>query len=414
MARGVRISGGLYDFADSGEHASLSSDKVKEIKAAYRRARARERLFGVLMDKPPNTDPPAYVSQNANGHNYYEISYDTILKSVFVIVVTFVVAYWFLHPQMLTNLAPKVVLDGQDNKADNYLAPITMPEPYYDSGVEDIPMPSAQVPIIAETPPDITSLYEGPVETEFKYVLRGLPHTLAITLYSGLDQYLSEQSREYYCDPLCPTEKELELEFIDAPYQKEELDRLIELIQTKDPDIDDQARIAINLIQQIPYDPAGINAPNTLTDRYPYEVLYDNSGVCGEKSRLLAYLLRGLGYGVALFIYDEDAHEAVGIKCPQEYSLNSSGYCFVETSRPAIPTDIYGDYVSVGRLTQNPKIIELNDGASFDSIGEEYHDMLEFYRLTDRGRVFDMDTYNSWISIVSKYGLEIDNSNRLG
>jgi len=37
-------------------------------------------------------------------------------------------------------------------------------------------------------------------------------------------------------------------------------------------------------------------------------VLYEDKGVCGEKSLLLAYLLRELGYGVVLFEFKPENH----------------------------------------------------------------------------------------------------------
>ncbi len=73
---------------------------------------------------------------------------------------------------------------------------------------------------------------------------------------------------------------------------------------------DDQAGIAISLVQKIPYDYEkmyrcgwtcqGRTFVSGIPPRYPYQVLYDGRGVCGEKSSLLALLLKEFGFGVVL------------------------------------------------------------------------------------------------------------------
>lgn len=94
-------------------------------------------------------------------------------------------------------------------------------------------------------------------------------------------------------------------------------------------------------VQAIPYDQAktdrrqagqsGIAEKTT----YPYEVLYDQKGVCQDKSYLAYRLLQELGYGVAILLFPDpqDNHMAVGVQCPKTYSnYASSGYCFLETT----------------------------------------------------------------------------------
>ena len=115
---------------------------------------------------------------------------------------------------------------------------------------------------------------------------------------------------------------------------------------------DDQARIAISLVQQIPYDWQTFGLEN----RYPYEVIYDNTGVCEEKSRLLAFLLRDLGFDVVLFSFESENHMAVGIMCPVQYSYKNTGYCFVETTEPTMITYSQGEYVGVSGSGQWSKV----------------------------------------------------------
>ncbi|MEA3273585.1 MAG: hypothetical protein U9Q72_03280 [Patescibacteria group bacterium] len=111
--------------------------------------------------------------------------------------------------------------------------------------------------------------------------------------------------------------------------------RIEELASQKKLNSDQLIELTVAFVQAIPYDSnkadkilGGMEEP----PRYPYEVLYEQQGVCSGKSFLLVSLLRELGYGAVLFEYEEASHMAVGIKCPKEYSTYESGYCYVETT----------------------------------------------------------------------------------
>jgi hypothetical protein len=179
---------------------------------------------------------------------------------------------------------------------------------------------------------------------------------------------------------------------------------LVEEIQNITSNKDDQARIAISLVQNINYDWDGFKSGNT-NGKYPYEVLYTCCGVCSEKSELLAYLLRGLGYEVVIFRFETESHDAVGIKCPQQYSYKDTGYCFVESTSPTIITDSSGDYVGVGKLTTTPEILKICDGNSFEGVSEEYNDAVTWNSIGN-GKVLDEHNYNRWLSLVNKYGIK--------
>lgn len=69
-----------------------------------------------------------------------------------------------------------------------------------------------------------------------------------------------------------------------------------------------------------------------ILDRYPYETLYDNKGICTDKSYLTSALAKELGYGASLLVFDSDQHMAVGIKTLASYSSFNSGYSYIETT----------------------------------------------------------------------------------
>jgi len=249
-----------------------------------------------------------------------------------------------------------------------------------------------------------------PKEVNYNYVLRGNSDSIQYTVYGGLKDYLASQPRYFICyGGVCPSIQEQEMTYIDEPHQKQIASDIAQYIQSKTSNLDDQARIAISLVQNIPYDYDALYSGN-LRSRYPYEVLYDKKGVCGEKAKLLAFILRELGYGVVLFEYDIERHEAVGIKCPVEYSYEGTGYCFIETTAPSIITYSQEDYIGVGKITSSPTIIHVSDGYSFDSVSKEYNDAKLLEKINaiisqSRGGIVDQYTYNQWKSLVYEYGL---------
>ncbi|MDO8565860.1 MAG: hypothetical protein Q7S04_01570 [Candidatus Moranbacteria bacterium] len=111
-------------------------------------------------------------------------------------------------------------------------------------------------------------------------------------------------------------------------------------------------------VQTIPYDQKKLERRNSglsgITEKitYPYEVLYENTGVCQDKSYLAYALLKKLGYGVAIFLFPdpEDNHMAIGVKCPLQYSNYASGYCFVETTSLGNKIGMIPDLIPKSRI----------------------------------------------------------------
>ncbi|MDP3991884.1 MAG: hypothetical protein Q8P79_00020, partial [Nanoarchaeota archaeon] len=93
-----------------------------------------------------------------------------------------------------------------------------------------------------------------------------------------------------------------------------------------------------------------------------------------EKSELLTFLLRELGYGTAIFYNQPENHESVGIKCPVEESYKGTGYCFVETTGPSIITDDSIEYFGGIVLESKPEIILISDGYGLSRGLQEYRD----------------------------------------
>ena len=263
---------------------------------------------------------------------------------------------------------------------------------------------------------DASSFMTGPKTVDYSYVLRGIHGYIPYTVYGGLNNYLKGLPRyiAYRAGTKQPTDKDFIMRNLNNKDQKQLLDPLIDEIESITPNKDDQARIAVSLVQNINYDKASLTS-GIMSNKYPYEVLYTGCGVCEEKSELLTYLLRGLGYEVIIFTFNAENHAAVGIKCPQQYSYRDTGYCFVESDKPSIITDSSGEYVGVGnvevgKLTSMPNVIKICDGISFDSVSEEYNDAITYNNIIgNNNKILSQSEYNKWKWLTSKYGINSNN-----
>jgi hypothetical protein len=320
--------------------------------------------------------------------------YKTII-SVSAIIICF---YLFLNPNVLVEPITSFDYDSLNPFEINFNFTSDSSNDYY-SYSDDTDGESVS----------LDELMTGPESVSFSYMLKGKEYDFDYTLYKGVNDYLASLPRSisYYTTP--PTTKDFILRDLNQDQQSYFLTDFANSIKNITDDKDDQVRIAISIVQNIPYDWSSLYAIFN-SGKFPYEVLYTNTGVCGEKSNLLVYLIRELGYGVVVFEFESDSHRAVGIKCPNEYSYKNTGFCFVESTTPTIITDSEGEYVGVGKLSSY-EIIEIADGLSFDSVSEEYNDAQEFNRLNDladsSGGILSQYNYNKWWSLVNKYGIEV-------
>lgn len=240
-----------------------------------------------------------------------------------------------------------------------------------------------------------TSYATDPTTRSLPLTVKGRSGTVSVTLYGGLSRSLDAKRPAFYGNYL---------EYVNEPAQADTIRAIASSLRSQYGSGDDAARAAISLVQHIPYDYAGMSARSSNL-RHPYEVLYDNTGVCSEKSVLLAALLKELGYGVALLSFDSQSHMAVGVSCPSQYAYRGTGYAFVESTRPNIPTYAEGNYVGTGQLTTMPAVISVAAGKSYASIGEEAADANEYRSLIGMGQVLDSYHYSRWKAIVAKYDI---------
>jgi hypothetical protein len=255
-----------------------------------------------------------------------------------------------------------------------------------------------------------TDLPKGDKAVFLNFVYKGQKSGIYFVVNRNVHEELASLPRwlSYEKGKEAPTKKDFILTKLNNKLQRERLLPLVEKIRSLTPDIHKQARIAISLVQNIPYGFPDLDNPGEYVEKYPYGVIWDMMGVCGEKSDLLLFLLRELGFGTATLIYKNEDHRTVGIKCPDAYDVDDSGYCFVEVSNPKIISDNLSQYRGAGTLTDF-NLITVSDGIQLEGVEEEFADKNLYYDLLNKSKTqngaLEKDDFILYHSILNKYGL---------
>ena len=280
-----------------------------------------------------------------------------------------------------------------------------------------IPSPAISPPAITSEVPDLSSpslptqsptplpttlsdadYRQSPKTTSFSYVIDGNRRFMNFTTFGGLSDFFSSKSHSYHYDP----DNGVIMDLLENEVQNENMRLFIDMIRKRSITSDDQAKIAISLVQRIPFN--GTKYSRTATDwYYPYETVHNNKGSAADKSVLLAYLLNELGFETVLFEFSN--HIVVGVKSSSKYAFYDTGYAFIETTRPTIityePDTSYGGF----GISQNPRIIHLTGGKRVLDVSTEYGDAMRMKQLEKMGGSLNQ-SYRAELSKISeKYDL---------
>ncbi|MDD3039107.1 transglutaminase-like domain-containing protein [Bacteroides sp.] len=137
-----------------------------------------------------------------------------------------------------------------------------------------------------------------------------------------------------------------------------------------------QAKLAIRLVKNIPYDKNkqdSIKKGHIETVRYPYSTLYDNLGICSDQSYLLGYLLKELGFKTYYLGYSKPTpHVNIGIATTPQYSYKQTPYIIIEpTGTKFVFNSDYG-YPSEITSPDPPFSVLISNGISLTDISKEY------------------------------------------
>lgn len=151
--------------------------------------------------------------------------------------------------------------------------------------------------------------------------------------------------------------------FIDDPHQEAFFSDLIgELRRVRsDLRLDDDRYLELCsvFVQSLPYD----DDTALIEPKFPIETYGDGTGDCDDKSMLLAGILSREGYSVALLLYSEEKHMAVGVPGDGCRDIGG-GYAYIETTRShfvgIVPERLAGDII----LISEPMIIPIGEGTT--------------------------------------------------
>ncbi len=172
-------------------------------------------------------------------------------------------------------------------------------------------------PAIPE-PGQESRLLQSPKVQSYYYFIENSRKSISLTMYGGLAENLSDLRSS----SLPGSDKEVIARLLANQHQDEYLKPLIESIAKRSPAPDDPAKIAISLVQHVPYTR---NQPFNASSGwlYPYETLYHNAGSSADKSILAAYLLKELGYDTVVFEFPGSM--AVGYDVPRNMIFTTAG-----------------------------------------------------------------------------------------
>lgn len=195
--------------------------------------------------------------------------------------------------------------------------------------------------------------------------------------------------------------------FLDRADQKEGLQPLVDWLNRKIKKSGDRVRAAASLTQNIDYDYNKATGEEEVATgrghgtRYPYETLYENSGICGEKSFLITYLLKELGYGTATMVFLSPLHRVAGVKCAPEYDFRDTGYCIIQPNYRKMIT------WEGSQKDEDPyQITVLSDGKTLNA-KNDYKDSRKYWEIMNS---IDAGTYTAkqakaYRKLIKKYGL---------
>ena len=242
---------------------------------------------------------------------------------------------------------------------------------------DQTPSPVQEADHVDHTAPSSAGSSEGFTTRTYPFEYGCQSYTLELGLQEDVYQYYSDLDRFVVSSGQTPGEHEAMYftNFLQEGYDDQVIQDSLEKMRGMiEPSDNDQLALALtNLVQSLAYDCQKLYHYQHVDDHeyetnFPYETLYEQTGVCEDSSLLLADWLRELGYGTALLLYEENNHMAVGIRCPLDtapYTDGGVGNCYIETT---VPTRIGIKPASFdGRdFVESPQIIPVQEGSSFE------------------------------------------------
>lgn len=149
--------------------------------------------------------------------------------------------------------------------------------------------------------------------------------------------------------------------FIDDPLQEPLYESMLvglrALRESLALDSDRYAELIITMVQSLEYR----TDPVYLQPKFPIETVGDANGDCDDKTLLVAALLAREGYDVAILLFSEEQHVALGIRSDGS-TFGQSGYALVEMTTPTLVGWVPEQLVGGITLESEPMVIRIGEG----------------------------------------------------
>jgi hypothetical protein len=184
---------------------------------------------------------------------------------------------------------------------------------------------------------------------------------------------------------------------------------------------DEYAELIAGYVQEMPYDTVAVRTG--ATTRFPIVTAVGGTGVCADKSLLMAGLLQHEGYRVALMDFQPESHMAVGLKVDGS-GYRGTGFAFVESTGLSLVGEVGEGYGPSGtvKLTSTPHVTRLDTaGASYGAAKETafilgrlaaYERAYAAYRSRLSGLESDPPRYNEVVEKLNRCADAINLANK--
>jgi len=170
---------------------------------------------------------------------------------------------------------------------------------------------------------------------DYEYLLGGQKYIYTFRVYGEINDYLNKFPTWYGCTRGCPTQEQYIKLAIFEPQSQKYLKKIATDFNAFPFKSEDKVRALVSMVQSMDYN----TNKSDILESFPYQVLFDKQGICGEKTMLLLNILSDMGYKTAYLSFPDINHSAVGIGCDGNYDFRDSGYCYIESTKPMIITD---------------------------------------------------------------------------
>jgi len=156
---------------------------------------------------------------------------------------------------------------------------------------------------------------------------------------------------------------------------------------------DEYLELITAYVQSLPYDTNKLSLTE-IAPRFPVETIVDGTGICSDKSLLLAGLLSHEGYAVSILQFARENHLTAGLPSPAGFDFAGCGQAVIETTAILYIGQPAAEYSSAA---SRPKVFPIGHGTKrYGCIREVAKILAELASLT--GQLSDSGTLTQEIT----------------